>query len=301
MGFVKVIKNKAYFKRYQVKFRRRREGKTDYRARKALVVQDKTKYNTPKYRMVARISNRDITCQIIAARIEGDYTVCAAYSHELPTYGLKIGLTNYAAAYCTGLLLGRRLLKKIKLDELYEGCTDVTGDQFEIEDVDDGPRAFRCHLDTGLARTSTGARIFGCLKGAADAGLAIPHSTKRFPGYDSDSKEFNADVHREHIFGQHVANYMKELMDKDEDAYKKQFSRFAKLGICPDDLEGLYKSVHAAIRANPERKSSTKDKGKIVKKRWNPRRKTYEQRKADVAAKKEAILEKIQEEVTQME
>jgi len=301
MGFVKVIKNKAYFKRYQVKFRRRREGKTDYRARKALVVQDKTKYNTPKYRMVARISNRDITCQIIAARLEGDYTVCAAYSHELPTYGLKIGLTNYAAAYCTGLLLGRRLLKKIKLDELYEGCTDVTGDQFEIEDVDDGPRAFRCHLDTGLARTSTGARIFGCLKGAADAGLAIPHSTKRFPGYDSDSKEFNADVHREHIFGQHVANYMKELMDKDEDAYKKQFSRFAKLGVCPDDLEELYKSVHAAIRANPARASSTKDKGKIVKKRWNPRRKTYEQRKADVAAKKEAILEKIQEEVTQME
>ena len=32
--FGKVVKNKAYFKRYQVKFRRRREGKTDYRARK---------------------------------------------------------------------------------------------------------------------------------------------------------------------------------------------------------------------------------------------------------------------------
>ena len=34
----------------QVKFRRRREGKTDYFARKRLVVQDKNKYNTPKYR-----------------------------------------------------------------------------------------------------------------------------------------------------------------------------------------------------------------------------------------------------------
>ena len=50
MPFVKVVKNKAYFKRYQVKFRRRREGKTDYFARKRLVVQDKNKYNTPKYR-----------------------------------------------------------------------------------------------------------------------------------------------------------------------------------------------------------------------------------------------------------
>jgi len=41
MGFVKVVKNKAYFKRFQVKFKRRREGKTDYYARKRLVVQDK--------------------------------------------------------------------------------------------------------------------------------------------------------------------------------------------------------------------------------------------------------------------
>ena len=39
----------------------------------------------------------------------GDVVVCAAYSHELPRYGVKVGLTNYAAAYCTGLLLARRV------------------------------------------------------------------------------------------------------------------------------------------------------------------------------------------------
>uniref|UniRef100_A0A5F9DQG3 Large ribosomal subunit protein uL18 n=1 Tax=Oryctolagus cuniculus TaxID=9986 RepID=A0A5F9DQG3_RABIT len=105
MGFVKVVKNKAYFKRYQVKFRRRREGKTDYYARKRLVIQDKNKYNTPKYRMIVPVTNRDIICQIAYARIEGDMIVCAAYAHELPKYGVKVGLTNYAAAYCTGLLL----------------------------------------------------------------------------------------------------------------------------------------------------------------------------------------------------
>src|SRR5690348_9597188 len=63
-GFVKVVKNKAYFKRFQVKFKRRREGRTDYYARKRLIVQDKNKYNTPKYRMIVRISNKDITCQV---------------------------------------------------------------------------------------------------------------------------------------------------------------------------------------------------------------------------------------------
>merc|ERR1711963_1382065 len=67
--FVAVQKNKAYFKRYQVKFRRRREGKTDYFARKRLCVQDKNKYNTPKYRLVVRITNKDIIAQVAYARL----------------------------------------------------------------------------------------------------------------------------------------------------------------------------------------------------------------------------------------
>uniref|UniRef100_A0A2K6GDH9 Large ribosomal subunit protein uL18 n=1 Tax=Propithecus coquereli TaxID=379532 RepID=A0A2K6GDH9_PROCO len=99
MRFVKIVKNKAYFKRYQVKFRRRQEGKNDYYARKRLVIQNKNKYNTPKYRMIICVTNRDIICQIAYARIEGDMIVCAAYEHVLPKYSVKVGLTNYAAAY----------------------------------------------------------------------------------------------------------------------------------------------------------------------------------------------------------
>ena len=38
-----------------------------------------------------------------------------------------------------------------------------------------------------------------------------------------------------------VAEYMKKLMDEDEDAYKKQFSKFIKLGIVADELEDIYK------------------------------------------------------------
>lgn len=140
---MKVVKNKQYFKRYQVKFKRRRQGKTDYYARKRLIAQDKNKYNTPKYRFIVRLSNKDITCQVAYSRIEGDKIVCAAYSHELPKYGIKVGLTNYAAAYCTGLLLARRLLKQLRLDTLYEGCTEVTGEEYNVEGVDNGPGAFR--------------------------------------------------------------------------------------------------------------------------------------------------------------
>ena len=49
--------------------------------------------------------------QVAYAKIEGDVIICAAYAHELPRYGIKVGLTNYAAAYCTGLLLARRVSK----------------------------------------------------------------------------------------------------------------------------------------------------------------------------------------------
>uniref|UniRef100_A0A8C0DD30 Large ribosomal subunit protein uL18 n=1 Tax=Balaenoptera musculus TaxID=9771 RepID=A0A8C0DD30_BALMU len=114
MGFAKVVKNKAYFKRYQVKFRRRREGKTDYHAWKRVVIQDKDKYNTPKYRTIVRVTNRDNMCQIAYARIEGDTIVCAACAHELLKYGVKVGLTNYAEAYCTGLLLAHMMEEMYK-------------------------------------------------------------------------------------------------------------------------------------------------------------------------------------------
>lgn len=287
MGFVKVVKNKQYFKRYQVKFKRRREGKTDYYARKRLVVQDKNKYNTPKYRLIVRLSNKDVTCQVAYSRIEGDHIVCAAYSHELPRYGVKVGLTNYAAAYCTGLLLARRLLQRLGLDSLYSGATEVTGDEYNVEPVDFGPGAFRCYLDVGLARTTTGARVFGAMKGAVDGGLNVPHSIKRFPGYDAEAKKFNAEVHRAHIFGLHVAEYMRSLEADDEDSFKRQFSKYIKLGVNADAIEATYKKAHELIRADPshKKKEVKKDAGK--QKRWNKRKLTLAERKNRIKQKKD--------------
>lgn len=61
------------------------------------------------FSIVVRITNRDVIAQVAYARIEGDVIVAAAYAHELPRYGIKVGLTNYASCYCTGLLLARRV------------------------------------------------------------------------------------------------------------------------------------------------------------------------------------------------
>ena len=98
MSYVKVVKNKAYFKRFQTKFRRRREGKTDYRARKRLVAQAKNKYNMPKYRLVVRFTNRKVIMQIIRATLKGDEVVFSALSTELRRYGLACGYKNACAA-----------------------------------------------------------------------------------------------------------------------------------------------------------------------------------------------------------
>eukprot|EP00126_Sphaerothecum_destruens_P005472 Sdes_comp18797_c0_seq1m9206 len=122
--------------------------------------------------------------------------MASAYSHELPRYGVKVGLTNYSAAYCTGLLLARRLLTKIGIADTYKGNQDINGEIYEVEEVEDGPRPFRCYLDVGLVRTSTGARVFAALKGASDGGLDVPHNQKRFPGYDPESKEFDPEIMR---------------------------------------------------------------------------------------------------------
>ena len=80
------------------------------------------------------------------------------------------------------------MLKKFNLDSVYAGNEEVNGEHFMVEDVDDGPGAFRACLDVGLSRTSTGANVFGAMKGAADGGIEIPHSEKRFPGYDAEEK-----------------------------------------------------------------------------------------------------------------
>merc|ERR1712157_269816 len=206
------------------------------------------------------ISNKDITCQIAYAHLKGDQVVCSAYAHELPRYGINVGLTNYAAAYATGLLLARRVLTKYKLDQLYPGQTEVDGDDFLVEDGDERA-AFHACLDVGLARTSTGAKVFGAMKGAVDGGINIPHSSKRFPGFDKEDGE---------------------------EAYKKQFSRYIKNGINPDGIEAIYKKAHAAIRANPVREAK-KDK-KVTKKRWTDKKLTSEARKQKVKDQKEEFL-----------
>jgi len=297
MGFVKVVKNKAYYKRFQVKFRRRRECKTDYYARKRLIMQDKNKYKTPKYRLCVRFTNKDIVCQIIAADLTHDVVLAAAYAHELPRFGVKFGLTNFAAAYCTGLLLARRVNAKFNLS--YEGQTDVNGEEYHVEAEEEGARPFKALLDIGLARTTTGSKIFGALKGAADGGLDVPHNDRRFPGSKKEGGEFvgSPETVRKYIFAGHVSDYMKHLQEEDEERYNKQFKRLVDAGIGADDLEGLYTAAHAAIRAEPNKKRDDKQLGRFktrtTKKSDKVEKKDYRKKSLSLQQRRSRVVQKL--------
>ena len=216
-----MVKTSAYYSRYQTQFKRRIQGKTDYKARKALIIQDRNKYASPKYRLVVRRTNRRIICQLVYATLKGDRVKCEAQSTELAHYGVKAGLTNYPAAYCTGLLLARRLLRDNNLDSAHVGVEEADGQEFHIEHEDLERRPFKALLDVGLVQTTTGNRVFGALKGAVDGGLYVPHSTKRFPGGSGDN--YDAEAHASRIYGNHVKDYMDKLKEEGGDAFKDQF------------------------------------------------------------------------------
>ncbi|VDO30226.1 unnamed protein product [Heligmosomoides polygyrus] len=127
------------------------------------------------------------------------------------------------------------------------------------------------------------------MEGMADGGIDVPHSENRLFGYDSESKKYDAEAHRDRTFGKHVAEYMRNLKEEDVDAYKRQFSKFIANGVSADNLE-MYKKGHEAIRANPDRKPKpAKMTGE--QKRLTAKKITLEKRRERVAEKKAPLLQ----------
>ena len=64
----------------------------------------------------------------------------------------------------THLKQNGRVCFRYNLAEAYVGQEEATGEDYNVEEQDDGPRPFTVLLDTGLKRTSTGSKVFACLK-----------------------------------------------------------------------------------------------------------------------------------------
>jgi large subunit ribosomal protein L18 len=137
----------AHGPRYKVPFRRRRESKTDYHARRRMV-------QSGRPRLVVRKTGTRIIVQIMDALPEGDRSIAVADSRQLDQFGWKAGIKNIPAAYLTGFLAGQKAIQS--------GITEVI-------------------VDIGLIQPIPRSRIFSAVKGAIDAGLSIPCSDKMFP------------------------------------------------------------------------------------------------------------------------
>jgi len=97
-------------------------------------------------------------------------------------------------------------------------------------------------------------------------------------------------VHKDRIFGEHVAEYMRYLMEEDSQKYASQFAGYVAQDVDAEGIEELYTSVHAAIRADPSPAEKTEFGGdKKFKKRpkmsYSQRKDRVKQKKAAKAAK----------------
>jgi large subunit ribosomal protein L18 len=140
---------------------RRLKGKTDYKARLALLKSEKP-------RLVVRKTNRYIIAQLVVTEIAQDKVMIGLSSKSLLTKGWpkeKSGsLKSLAACYLTGLLIGKLAKEKYK----------------------------EAILDMGMYRNIQKSRLYSFLKGAIDAGLKVPHGKEALPN-DEQIKQ-NANV-----------------------------------------------------------------------------------------------------------
>merc|ERR1712060_768870 len=130
------------------------------------------------------------------------------------------------------------------------------GEEYHVEEEDTDQRPLKVILDVGLQRTCVGARLWGALKGAVDGGLHVPHSAKNFPGFKpaeekGQESEYDAEAHKDRIFGKHVQEYMEMMKEEDPTKYEAHFSKYIKEDIEGDKVEEMYTEAMEKIREDP--------------------------------------------------
>jgi len=142
-----------------LEFRRKREGKTNYKNRLELL-------KSNMIRIVVRKSLKNITIQAVQYHPDGDKTIMSVTSKELKEFGWKGSGKNTPAAYLLGYLFGIKAKSK-----------KIAG----------------AILDKGLYPTRKGTFVFAVLKGITEAGFNVPHDAVIFPEEDRVKGEHISD------------------------------------------------------------------------------------------------------------
>ncbi len=165
-----------------------------------------------KQRLVVRATNTRILIQMIEYSEEGDHVSATADSNELAQYGWKYSGNNVPAAYLTGFLCAKK--------SIASGNTEAV-------------------MDIGLQASIKGSKLYAALKGAIDAGLAMPAGEKIFP----DQKRLS---------GVHIAEYASKLGKAE---YEKKFSGYIKAGADPKNISRSFEEVKKKIEESFQKTS----------------------------------------------
>lgn len=137
----------------RLRFKRRRNAETDYHRRSRML-----RGGSP--RAVVRVSNTQVTCQLVAYEPDGDRILESVTgkslvdSHKWPADASR---KSVPACYLVGYAMAKSALSN--------GHSEAI-------------------LDIGLAASSSGNRTYAALRGMVEAGLEIPHSEDVLPSDD---------------------------------------------------------------------------------------------------------------------
>jgi len=135
--------------RRNVFYKRKRQGKTDYKQRLGLL-------KSGMKRLVIRTSNLNTMLQVVEYHEDGDKILASASTKDLKKLGWKFSSSSVPAAYLAGLLCAK------KAKNAKEAILDASP----------------------FAGLTKGCKIYSALKGAIDGGLKINASKEIFPSED---------------------------------------------------------------------------------------------------------------------
>ena len=133
-----------------IPFRRKREKRTNYKKRMALL-------KSNSVRLVVRRFNKNIVAQLVKYSDDGDHVLSTVHSSSLKKLGKKIVSGNCSESYLTGMLIAKKA-KQLKV----EGAV----------------------VDIGLHTSTKGSRIYSLINGAVDGGLKINVDKALFPSQE---------------------------------------------------------------------------------------------------------------------
>ena len=156
--------------------RRRREGVTDYRARKRAITSQRPL-------LVVRISNKNVSSQFVRPTVKGDVVLSSAHSKELVKLGWRGSPKSTPACYLLGLFAGKKAVAAgVKEAVVYNGVVPFI----------------------------RGSRVAALVKGVQDAGISVPAGEEAFPSEERVSGKSIAD-HAAKLAGEDKDAYNKSF------------------------------------------------------------------------------------------